>query len=245
MRRLVILPLAASFLLLAGGARAEAPQPRVVTVSGQGEASGTPDRARLSMAVEARNPDLKAAEAEANKVVRAYLADLKALGLKDEDINTAGYSVNPEYDWVDNQQRFRGYLARRQIEVTVRRLDQLGEVLLRATRAGVNQVNPPVLESSKQKQIERAALVSAAEDALSQARALAETLGMKLGAPRSINAAGAAPVPVPIPMVKAMAMRAEAADAGGNEQMGLAGGQIRASANVVVEFELTGVTAGH
>lgn len=238
MRRFVLLPFAASLALLATTASAQTVLARAVTVSGQGEATGTPDRARLSMAVEARNLDLRIAEAEVNKVVRAYLVDLKALGLKDEDINTAGYSVNPEYDWVDNQQKFRGYLARRQIELTVRKLDQLGDVLLKATKAGVNQMNPAVLESSKQKEIERSALARAADDAQQQARVLAETLGLKLGPARSVNSSGVAPMPPPMPMVKAMAMRAEAADAGGNEQMGLASGQIRATANVTVEFDL-------
>lgn len=238
MRRLVLLPFAASLALLATTASAQTVLARAVTVSGQGEATGAPDRARLSMAVEARNLDLRIAEAEVNKVVRAYLADLKALGLKDEDINTAGYSVNPEYDWVDNQQKFRGYLARRQIELTVRKLDQLGDVLLKATKAGVNQMNPAVLESSKQKDIERSALARAADDAQQQARVLAETLGLKLGPARSVNSSGVAPIPPPMPMVKAMAMRAEAADVGGNEQMGVASGQIRATASVTVEFDL-------
>ncbi|MDP3856197.1 MAG: SIMPL domain-containing protein, partial [Stagnimonas sp.] len=86
MRRLVLLPLAASLVLFASTASAQTALARAVTVSGQGEATGAPDRARLTMAVEARNLDLRVAEAEANKVVRAYLAELKTLGLKDEDI---------------------------------------------------------------------------------------------------------------------------------------------------------------
>lgn len=242
MRPVLLLP-ALALLTAASLAQAQPPAPaaRVVTVSGQGEASGLPDRARLSMAVEARNLDLRLAEAEVNKVVRAYLAELKALGIKDEDINTAGYSVNPEYDWVDNQQRFRGYLARRQIELTVRKLDQLGDALLRATKVGVNQINPPVLESSKLKEIERSALARAAADAQAQAQVLAETLGLKLGAARTVIAGGAQPLPPPVPMVKAMAMRADAApEMSGNEQMGFAGGQIRANASVTVEFDLLG-----
>lgn len=240
MRRFVLLPLVSLLMLSAAQAQTPAPQAaRVVTVSGQGEATGMPDRARLSMAVEARNADLRVAEAEMNKVVRAYLAELKTLGLKDEDINTAGYSVNPEYDWVDNKQQFRGYLARRQIELTVRKLDQLGDVLLKATKSGINQMNPATLESSKQKDIERAALARAATDAQQQARLLAETLGMKLGAARTVNSSGVTPTPPPMPMVK-MAMRAEAADASGNSQMGMATGEIRATANVVVEFDLVG-----
>lgn len=243
MRRLALAALLASCTLGAIAAEAVAPAlpaARVVQVNGSGEASGAPDRARLSVAVEARNIDLRTAEAKVNEVVRAYLAEARALGAKDADINTAGYSVNPEYDWVENRQKFRGYHALRQVEITVRDLGKLGDFLLRATKAGVNQVNPPVLESSQQKTIEREALKAATEDARAQAEVIAKALGMKLGGVRSINAnAQGYQPPVPMPKVM-MAMRSDAVqqEVSGNEQMGFSGGQIRATASVTAEFEL-------
>lgn len=233
------LPLAAALLVFSVAAAAAEPVPRVVQVSGQGEASIAPDRARLSVAIEARNPELHAAETKVNDGTRAALAALKGLGLKDEDIATAGYSVNPEYDWVNNQQSFRAYLARREINVTVRDLNKLGDVMLKLTKAGVNQINPPLLESSQIKQTERAALARAVEDATAQARVVAEGLSMKLGLVRSINA-GSQGVPPPSPMPRMMAMKASAdmAEMGGNEQTGFSAGLIRASATVSAEFEL-------
>jgi len=107
--------------------------------------------------------------------------------------------------------------------------------VLRATKAGANQVNPPLLESSKAKELEQQALVKAAEHARGKARLLAETLGAKLGPVRSISADDAGPPP-PMPM-KAMALRAEAADSG-NQEMGVALGEIRYRATVSAEFDL-------
>lgn len=234
-------PLAA--LLLFGAcslARAELPAPRIVQVSGQGEATVAPDRAKLSMAIEARNADLKAAETKVNDGTRAALAALKGLGIKDEDISTAGYTVNPEYDWVNNQQTFRAYFARREINVTVRDLNKVGDVLLKLTKAGVNQINPPVLESSKIKETERAALAVAVQDASAQARVVAAGLSMKLGLPRTVNAnsQGVQP-PTPMPRVMMMKASADAAqEMSGNEQTGFSAGLIRATANVTAEFEL-------
>lgn len=49
------------------------------------------------MSVEKIDPDLKKAEGEVNKVVRAYLAEAKALGARDEQVSTTGVSINPEY----------------------------------------------------------------------------------------------------------------------------------------------------
>ena len=148
-----------------------------------------------------------------NEGTRAALAALKGLGLKDEDISTAGYSVNPEYDWVNNQQTFRAYFARREINLTVRDLNKVGDVMLKLTKAGVNQINPPVLESSQIKQTERTALARAVEDATQQARVVAEGLSMKLGLVRTINA-GSPDAQPPSPMPRVMAMKASADAAG-------------------------------
>lgn len=236
MRRL--LPLLA--LGFAAAAQAQpSPAPRVVQVTGQGEATVAPDRAQLSMAIEARNADLAIAERSINDSTRAALAALKGLGLKDEDISTASYAVNPEYDWVDNRQVFRGYFARREINLTLRDLAKMGDVMQKLTKAGVNQINPPVLQSSKLKQIERGALAAAMDDAVGQARVVAESLTMKLGAVRSVNVGGSAvPPPLPSPRVMMMKASADAPEMGGNEQTGFSAGVIRVESSVAAEFEL-------
>ncbi|HUP91227.1 MAG TPA: SIMPL domain-containing protein [Solimonas sp.] len=210
---------------------------RSVAVSGQGEVLVKPDRARLSIAVDAFNKELKAAEAEVNKVVRAYLVEAKALGTRDEDISTAGITVSPEYSWDEPARRqfLTGYRARRDIEVMITDLDKLGDYVLRATKVGINNVSSPTLESSKAREVQREALVRATQDARAKAQLLADTLGVKLGAIHSISASDSY-APPPMPM-KAMAMREQAADSG-NQQMGFAAGQIKYSAMVNADFDL-------
>jgi uncharacterized protein YggE len=212
---------------------------RNVNVSGQGEVSVKPDRARLSLGVEAMNAELKVAEAEVNKVVRVYLADAKALGLKDEQISTAGVNIAPDYVWDQKTQKqvFNGYRASRQIELRVDNLDSIGDLILRATKDGVNQVSAPQLESSKAKELTRQALIKATEDARSKALLLADTLGVKLGPVRNISANDSSPPPV---MYKVMAMRASSAPAAdsGNSEMGFSSGEIKYNASVNAEFDL-------
>jgi uncharacterized protein YggE len=214
---------------------------RSVSVDGRGEVSVQPDRARLTLAADALDPDLKSAESKVNAIVRAYLADAKSLGAKDEQISTAGVSISPEYVWDDktHQQKLVGYRARRDIEVVVDDLGRLGDFVLRATRDGVNHVNPPQLESSRSDELQRQALVKAAQDAQSRARLLADTLGVKLGTVHSLRANSEPAPPSPV-MYKAMAMRVDAAadEAGGNEQMGFSGGEIKYKASVSAQFDL-------
>lgn len=226
--------LGALILSAAVGAH-DAPPPRTVSVSGQGEVAVRPDRARLSLSVEKLDPDLKKAEAEVNRIVRDYLKEAKALGAKDEQLSATGVNVQPEYVWPEGgrERKFTGYRVARQIEVRVDNLERLGDFILRATQAGINHVGAPVLESSKARELERQALAKAADDARAKARQLTETLGVKLGVVARIVESGIAPPPVPYEM---KAMRAAAQD--GGAEMGLAVGEIRYRATVTAEFDL-------
>lgn len=219
-------------------ARADEPlPPPTIAVSGHGEVMTLPDRARVTLAVDALSNEVKTAEGEVNAVARRALDEFKALGIRGEDIATSGAALQPEYVWDEKTRRqvLTGYRARRELQVVVRNLDQLGDVLLRATKAGVNQVNPPALESSRAAELQREALAKAAQDAQAKADALAQALGVKRGTARIVRESGGSAPPV---MYKVMAARAEAAFDSGNQEMGLSTGELRVGADVQVEFEL-------
>jgi uncharacterized protein len=233
--RLAAAALGALIALGASAATAhDGPPPRTVSVAGQGEVAARPDRARLSLGVEKLDTDLKKAEAEVNRIVRDFVKEARALGAKDEHLSTSGAAISAEYAWPEGsrQRTFTGYRVQRRIELRVENLDRLGDFILRATQAGVNEVSPPALESSRATELERQALAKAAEDARAKARLLAETLGAKLGAVARITEAGVAP---PMPMHE-MRMRTAASD--GNAEMGLNPGEIRIRASVSAEFDL-------
>lgn len=213
------------------------PPPRLISVSGEADVSVVPDRARLQIGVTQVSPEVATAEAAVNKVVKAYVAAAKKLGARDEDVSTAGVSIQPEYVWDEKARvnRLTGYRVSRDIETRIGNLDKLGDYLLAATAAGVNQVQPPVLESSKSAELKNQALVQAAKNAQAKAKLLADTLGVKLGGVFALSEDGGAQPPMP--MMKTMAMRSEAADSG-NADMGLQTGEIRYRASVSAQFEV-------
>lgn len=215
------------------------PDRRSVTVSGRGEVSTTPDRARLSMSVEITKPELRAAQAEVNRIVREYLAQVRALSIKDEDISTAGLSIRSEYDYSPKGRRFVGYHVSRGIEVVVGDLDKIGDVLLRATAAGINTVSDPQLESTKAEDLQRDALAKAAADARAKASVLAAAMGVKLGSVHTLNANTEynAPPVFAAPRMKTLAMAADAQESG-NEQIGFAAGEIKFTATLTADFDL-------
>ena len=204
--------LAIAFLTTALAAVAEE-QVRSITVSGSGYAEVTPDRAVIRMSISAREPTLDAAQREVATAADRVLKMTDRMDIDRDSVDTTGASVRPDYRWnrEREEQELRGYIAERQVTVKLEDLDKLGAVMEGAVKAGVNQVFPPQLESSKRREAYRRALEAAAEDARANAMRLADSLGTKLGDVISVNAAGHVP-PLPRPVLaRAMAVEADAA----------------------------------
>ena len=208
---------------------------RSITVAGSGHAEVAPDRAVVSMSIVARAPAVPAAQKQAADVSGKVLTMTRRLGIDRDRVDTTGASVRPEYRWNrdSQQQELVGYIAERQITVRLDELDKLGDLIEGAVEAGVNQVAPPVLDSSGRKAAHRDALRAAAADARENAEALAATLGVRLGAPVSIvSGADGYPPPGPQPVfARAMAANAEAAET-------YNAADLRFDARVTVVFEI-------
>ncbi|MEZ5564196.1 MAG: SIMPL domain-containing protein [Gammaproteobacteria bacterium] len=207
-------PLITCLLLMTSLALAD-DLPRTISVSGTGIINATPDIARLSLAVQRRDASMQVARDQTVKVSNAFLALCKKLGIKDAKVRSSGLSIQPEYRWdqKENQQIFQGYFVQRQLEVELDDLSKLGEVIEGAINAGVNQVSPPQLDSSRRTELNRDALAAATADAKANAERIASSLGVKVGAARMISADGAAPPPMPMPrqLMRTQAMAADGA----------------------------------
>jgi uncharacterized protein YggE len=168
-------------------------------------------------------------------VSSAFLALCKKLGIKDSKVRTSGLTIQPEYRWdqKENQQIFQGYFVQRQLEVELDDLDKLGDLIEGAIDVGVNEVSPPQLDSSRRKELSRDALAAAAADARANAERIAASLGVKVGAVRTLTAGGAAPPPVPLQMTR---MKAMAADSGAAESY--TPGEIGFESRVEATFDL-------
>ena len=210
-------------------------EPRTINVSGQGEIQAEPDRASLTLGVESRKPKLEEARAEVAKAVEAVLKLTRDLKIDSKHVRTTRVNVQPEYNW-DNNARERqliGYYVSRQIEVDLRDLEKLGQLVERAVDLGVNQIGDPQLDSSKRRDLERKALAEAVQDAKLNAEAVAQAAGARLGPPRTISASSGF-VPPPMPMRAKAMVAMEAADASQSYQSG----QMGFTATVQVQYDL-------
>lgn len=211
---------------------------RLVTVDGRGFVRAQPDIAHVTMAIQSRNMVVSEARDHAIEITRKFLALCDDLDIDEDRIHTSALNINPEYRWDERtrEQVLRGYLVRRQFNVELDDLDKLGDLLEGAIDAGVNEASPPRLASSRERELHREALAAATRDAEQNARTLAETLDVGLGAVVDIRATQNVVGP-PMPMARTMDAVAMAAESGGADTYTV--GEIRFEANVTASFELT------
>jgi len=230
----LIAALSCAFVSIAHAAEAE--RPRTISVQGQGEVQAEPDRAFITLGVESRKPKLEEARADVARTVDAVLKLTRDMKIDQKLVRSTRLNVQPEYNW-DNNARERtllGYFVSRQVEVELRDLEKLGQLLERATDLGVNQMGDPRLDSSKRRDFEREALAKAVADARANADTVAKAAGGKLGDARTISAnSGFSPPPMPMARMR-VAMAAEAADASQSYQSG----QMSFTGTVQIEYDL-------
>ena len=214
---------------------ADTDRPRAVSVSGNGEVSAEPDVAHVTLGVEARKPTMAEARTAVAATVDRVLTLTRELRIDPKLVNATRLQVQPEYSWneKDRKRVLLGYLVSRQVQVELRDLEQLGPLLERAVDAGVNQVNDPLLDSSRRKALEREAMTKAVEDARLNAETLARAAGVKLGPVRTMNGSSSAP---PMPMYRRGAVMADMAAAPPAETY--VPGEMKFSATVNVEYDL-------
>ncbi len=203
--------LAAVFALSACGspvasqAQGEAQQSpvRTVTVIGQGKASGAPTVAHINVGVETTAPSAQEAM-EANRVtMNALLETIKALGIAEKDIQTGNFSIyadqSPTVSPVDTKPESTGevvYHVSNQVNLTVRDIAALGDILDQAVAAGANNVYGVSFDVEDTSELEAEAREKAVADAQSRAETLAALNGVSVGQVITISEVIGSPSPV-------------------------------------------------
>lgn len=145
-------------------------------VEGIGSIKVQPNMAIVVLGVVTENKQLKLAQEENAARMTAVLSTLRVMGIPSEDIQTQSYNITPQYDFIEGKQVFRGYRVEHLLEVTIRDMNKIGEIIDAAVQSGANQVNSIKFSISNPSIYYQQALNAAVDDALMKAR----TLGGKL-----------------------------------------------------------------
>jgi uncharacterized protein YggE len=175
-----------------------APTQRTLSVTGTGTINMTPDIAYINIGVHTEKPTASDAVTENTTQTQQVIDALKAAGVADKDIQTTNFSIYPntQFDPQTNQKIGTTYVVDNTVNVTVRKLDQLGNVLDTTVKAGANSVNSIQFDVADKTVALKQARDLAVKDAQSQAQELSTTAGVTLGAIQSISFFNNVPGPV-------------------------------------------------
>ena len=157
----------------------------VLTVTGFAQETVAPDKAEIYISVEtlektANNSQDKNAQISAN-----VLSSLKAMGVKETDIETESYTIFPKEQWDDKytESKIVGYTVVNTIKVTTKDIANAGKYVDAAVNAGANRIDRVVfdLTKEKEKQISQDLLAKAGASAKEKADVIAKSLGVTAG----------------------------------------------------------------
>ncbi|HNS51415.1 MAG TPA: SIMPL domain-containing protein [Anaerolineae bacterium] len=166
---------------------------RVITVVGQGSARVAPDIAQVSVGVDTVADTVSEAVLESNSRMGAILPALKSLGVADKDIQTQNYSISveqgsvtqgPEGTATQGKPRYR---VTNMVNVTIRDLGKVGNVLDAVVEAGANNIWGVSFSVDDTKAALTEARGKAVADAQARARELAGLAGVELGSIVSVS----------------------------------------------------------
>jgi uncharacterized protein len=168
---------------------------RGITVVGTGKASGTPDVAVIQVGVETQSPTVQQAVADNKTQMTKLLAALKDAGIADADISTTNFSVYTERQpqpvaEPGSKSGADGsliYHVSNQVQVKVRDVAKLGDVLDQVVAAGANNIYGVSFSVADTSKLEGDARANAIADAKARAESLAKLAGVSLGDVQSVS----------------------------------------------------------
>lgn len=194
---------------------AELPEGPHIVTSGTASVDAVPDMATLAIEVNVSAKDAASAKKQADERVAQYMTFLQQNSVAKKDINAANLRTQPEYDYLkDGKSQLKGYRAVRAVDVTVRQLDKLNDLLDGALKAGLNDIRAVALGVTDPEQYKDKARQAAIDDAIHQAQMLAKGFHATLGPVYSIryHVSNYQPAPMARMMMKADAAPASAQD---------------------------------
>ena len=211
---------------------------RSVSTMGQASVKMAPDRAYVTIGIEARAPKPADAQRQAAKTMQAVHAKLAALGIPKEGIRTVAFNLQEDWDYTGRTRVRRGYIVSNHIQVTVDNLDKLSDVLDGSIASGANAIHGVMWDLQQRDKVERDALRRAVEDAKLRADVAVTAAGAKLGGVLRINEQRFdSPRPVDMRMMREVAASAPPPPA---PETIISPGEIEIRASVNVAFSIVG-----
>jgi len=169
--------------------------------TGEGKVVVVPDIATFGFSVitEGNNTDVAALQNQNTTKVNDIIGQLKELGIDDEDIQTADYSLNPRYQFcgagavVCPPSQIVGYSINQSVSVKIRDFSHISQALSIAAQSGATNISRLQFSVDDLEVVKNEARAEAIKAAQAQAKAIAKAGDFKLGKILSIDDMGGEP----------------------------------------------------
>lgn len=215
-------------------AQSDATVNRTLSVTGTGRAYLSPDIAHIMIGVHTEGSDAGGAVDSNNANTQQVKDILLEYDIKPEDIQTTNFSIWPNQQY-DQTGKMTGivYMVDNSLRITLRDLDQLGELLNTVIDAGANRIDNIQFDVEDRSEALSEARKLAVDNADEQAKELADAAGLSLGSIQSISTSGTS---IPYPMFEGIGGGGDGAAAGAN--VPVSPGQLVVTVEVYTTYEL-------
>lgn len=158
------------------------PYEHTIYVDGQGKAVGKPDLATVTVGVDSRAADVATAQNMNTETMNALLEKIKALGIAEDDLQTAGYNTWQDCNWNEEE----GYcvpsdwVVSQSVAVKVRDQSKTSTIIETAGQNGATTVSGPSFTIEDQTALKAEAREKAIQDAMEKTASLESQLGVKI-----------------------------------------------------------------
>lgn len=158
------------------------PYARTITVSADGKVTAKPDIALIDLSVVSQSKSVKAVTQDGNVKMGLVIDAVKKLGIDSKDITSTQYNLYPNYVYPQNApSKIDGYNLTQDIQVKIRDLNQVDDVLDAGINAGANQVGQLTFDIDDPSAVKAQAREKAFTAAKEKAQEMAKAAGVSLG----------------------------------------------------------------
>ncbi len=183
-----------------------------IVVSGTGRVALESDVADLRLGVSLARPTVDEARSDAAATMAAILSAVLEAGIEQRDVRTTLLSVQPRYDYRDGKPpELSGYELSNVVEVVVRDLSRLGDVVDGTLRAGATSMDSLSFRVAEPADAEREARIRAMSEARARADVLAGAAGLTITGVSDIMEGSPVGPPIPVANAERMMLASDAA----------------------------------
>ena len=209
----------------------EANASRSMTVTGEASIAVAPDMAQLTVGATSQDKDPVAAMNATSETLNKLISRLEEEGVVAKDIQTSSLRLTRQSQWNQQVEVFVGFQASNVLNIRVRDLSRLSDVLGALVGEGANSLTNLTWDVQEKRALNDQARRAAIKDAMAKAALYAETAGVTLGPILSIS--DKVVQQTPGPFHRETVFHTDVADS-----VPLAAGEVTTSASVTMVFEI-------